>query len=57
MVARGTDTEAEMAPGMEGFGLIFSVTSEAHEVEDCDRKGLEERPSSYVEDNFLAGRT
>jgi len=57
IVARGTGADAEMAPEMEGFGRIFSVTFEAHEVEDCDRKGRVERPFSYVEGNFLAGRT
>jgi transposase len=56
IVARGTGPDAEMAPEMEGFGLIFSVTFEAHEVGDCDRKGRVERPFSYVEGNFLAGR-
>lgn len=57
IVARGTGADAEMAPEMEGFGLIFSVTFEAHEVGDCDRKARVERPFSYVEGNFLAGRT
>ena len=57
IVARGTGPDAEMAPEMEGFGLIFSVTFEAHEVGDCDRKARVERPFSYVEGNFLAGRT
>jgi transposase len=57
IVALGTGPEAQMAPEMEGFGLIFSVTFEAHEVGDCDRKGRVERPFSYVEGNFLAGRT
>ena len=57
IVARGTGPDAEMAPEMEGFGLIFNVTFEAHEVGDCDRKGRVERPFSYVEGNFLAGRT
>jgi hypothetical protein len=57
IVARGTGADAEMAREMEGFGLIFSVTFEAHDVGDCDRKGRVERPFSYVEGNFLAGRT
>jgi transposase len=57
IVARGAGAYAEMAPEMAGFGLIYGVTFEAHEVDDCDRKGRVERPFSYVEGNFLAGRT
>jgi hypothetical protein len=57
IVARGTGADAQMVPEMEGFGLIYSVTFAAHEVGDCDRKGKIERPFSYVEGNFLAGRT
>lgn len=57
IVAHGVGPDAVMAPEMEGFGLIFGVTFEAHEVNDCDRKGRVERPFSYVENNFLAGRT
>jgi hypothetical protein len=57
IVVRGTGANAQMAPEMEGFGLIFGVTFVAHEVGDCDRKARVERPFSYVENNFLAGRT
>ncbi|MGA2402040.1 MAG: helix-turn-helix domain-containing protein [Syntrophobacteraceae bacterium] len=61
IVAHGAGADAEMAPEMapemEGFGLIFGITFEAHEVGDSDRKGRVERPFSYVEGNFLAGRT
>jgi hypothetical protein len=57
IVARGVGADAEMAPEMEGFGLIYGVTFVAHEVGDCDRKARVERPFSYVEKNFLAGRT
>jgi transposase len=57
IVARGAGADAEMAPEMAGFGLIYGVSFEAHEVDDCDRKGRVERPFSYVEGNFLAGRT
>jgi transposase len=57
IVARGAGAYAEMAPEMAGFGLIYGVTFEAHEVDDCDRKGRVERPFSYVEGNFLVGRT
>jgi transposase len=57
IVAHGAGPDAVMAPEMEGFGLIFAVSFEAHKVNDCDRKGRVERPFSYVENNFLAGRT
>jgi hypothetical protein len=57
IVARGAGADAQMAPEMEGFGLVFSVTFLAHEVGHCDRKARVERPFSYVEGNFLAGRT
>jgi hypothetical protein len=57
IVAHGAGPDAVMSPEMEGFGLIFGVSFEAHAVDDCDRKGRVERPFSYVENNFLAGRT
>ena len=57
IVARGAGAHAQMAPEMEGFGLLFSVRFEAHEVGDCNRKARVERPFSYIEGNFLAGRT
>lgn len=57
IVAHGAGPDAEMAPEMEGFGLMFRVTFEAHEVDDSDRKGRVERPFSYVEKNFLPART
>jgi transposase len=57
IVARGAGAHAQMAPEMEGFGLLFSVTFQAHEVGHCDRKARVERPFAYVEGNFLAGRT
>jgi transposase len=57
IVARGSGSDAVMAPEMEGFGLIFGITFEAHEVDDCNRKGRVERPFSYIEGNFLVERT
>ena len=57
IVAQGTGADARMAPEMEGLGSIFNVTFVAHEVGDCDRKARVERPFSYVEGNFLSGRT
>jgi transposase len=57
IVAHGAGADAVMAPEMEGFGHIFGVTFEAHEVGDCNRKGRVERPFSYIEGNFLVERT
>lgn len=57
IVARGAGAHAEIAPEMEAFGLIFGVTFVAHELGDCNRKARVERPFSYIEGNFLAGRT
>ena len=57
IVARGTGGDAEMAPEMEAFGIIYGMRFEAHALGDPDRKARVERPFSYVEGNFLAGRT
>ncbi|MFC1833879.1 helix-turn-helix domain-containing protein [Thermodesulfobacteriota bacterium] len=57
IVARGTGPDAEMAPEMEAFGLIFGVTLVAHRTGHADRKARIERTFSYVDRNFLAGRT
>jgi hypothetical protein len=57
LVAHGSGPEAEMAPEMERFGQVFGVTFIPHVVGDADRKAKMERNFSYVERNFLAGRT
>ena len=57
IVARGSGPEALIAPEMEGFGRIYSVRFIPHRVGDPNRKARVERPFSYVEGNFLAGRT
>jgi hypothetical protein len=57
LVAHGSGPEAEIAPEMERFGQIFGVTFIPHAVGDADRKAKMERNFSYVERNFLAGRT
>ena len=57
IVAHGSGPEAEIAPEMEHFGRIFGITFIAHAVGDADRKARVERNFSYVEKNFLAGRT
>jgi hypothetical protein len=57
LVAHGSGPEAEIAPEMERFGQVFGVTFIPHVVGDADRKAKMERNFSYVERNFLAGRT
>jgi transposase len=57
LVAHGSGPEADIAPEMERFGQVFGVTFIPHVVGDADRKAKIERNFSYVERNFLAGRT
>jgi hypothetical protein len=57
LVAHGSGPEAEIAPEMEHFGQIFGVKFIPHAIGDADRKAKMERNFSYVERNFLAGRT
>ena len=57
IVARGSGPEAEMAPEMEHFGHVYGVKFIPHRVGHADRKARIERNFSYVERNFLAGRT
>jgi transposase len=57
IVAHGSGPDAEIAPEMEHFGEIFGVKFIPHAVGDADRKAPVERNFSYVENNFLAGRT
>lgn len=57
IVAHGSGPDAEIAPEMEHFGKIFGVKFIPHAVGDADRKARVERNFSYVENNFLAGRT
>jgi transposase len=57
IVAHGTGPDAVIVPEMEHFGKIFDVTFIPHEVGDADRKARVERNFSYIENNFLPGRT
>jgi transposase len=57
IVAHGSGPDAEIAPEMEHFGKIFGVRFIPHAVGDADRKAPVERNFSYVENNFLPGRT
>ena len=57
IVARGSGPSAEINPEMESFGRLFGITFLPHRIGHPDRKARIERPFSYVENNFLAGRT
>ena len=57
IVAQGSGANAVIAPEMERFGHIFGFEFFCHEIGDADRKARVERNFSYVERNFLAGRT
>jgi len=57
VVARGSGPDAEIAPEMEAFGRIFGTRFIPHNIGHADRKAPVERNFSFVEGNFLAGRT
>jgi Mu transposase, C-terminal domain len=57
ILAGGSGVDAVMAPEMEVFSRIYGFEFRAHEIGDPKRKGVVERGFSYVERNFLAGRT
>lgn len=57
ILAGGSGANALIAPEMETFGELFGFAFLAHAIGHSDRKGRIERPFSYVENNFLAGRT
>jgi hypothetical protein len=57
LVAAGAGPEATIAPEMAAFGRAYGVTFCPHRVGDPDRKARIERYFSYIERNFLAGRS
>jgi transposase len=57
VVLRGTGREMIPVPEMEAFAERFSFRFEAHERGDANRSARVERPFSFIENNFLAGRT
>jgi hypothetical protein len=57
VVLRGTGREMVAVPEMEAFGERFGFRFVAHEVGDANRSARVERPFSFIENNFLAGRT
>ena len=57
VVLRGTGREMIPVPEMEAFAERFGFRFVAHAIGDANRSGRVERPFSFIENNFLAGRT
>jgi hypothetical protein len=57
VLSGGSGKNAIICSEMESFGRTFGFHFIAHEINHPDRKGRIERLFSYVEKNFLAGRT
>jgi Mu transposase-like protein len=56
VVLRGTGREMIPVPEMEAFGDRFGFRFAAHELGHANRSARVERPFSFIEGNFLAGR-
>lgn len=56
VVLHGTGREMVPVPEMEAFADRYSFRFAAHEKGDANRSARVERPFSYIEGNFLAGR-
>jgi transposase len=57
VVLRGTGREMVPVPEMEAFAERFGFRFVAHAIGDANRSARVERPFSFIENNFLAGRT
>ena len=57
VVLRGTGREMIPVPEMEAFADRLGFRFVAHERGDANRSARVERPFSFIENNFLAGRT
>src|SRR5665811_1565292 len=57
VVLRGTGREMIPVPEMEAFAEHFGFRFVAHQIGDANRSARVERPFSFIENNFLAGRT
>ena len=57
VVLRGTGREMIPVPEMEAFAERLGFRFVAHERGDANRSACVERPFSFIENNFLAGRT
>jgi len=57
VVLRGTGREMIAVPEMEAFAERLGFRFVAHQIGDANRSARVERPFSFIENNFLAGRT
>jgi transposase len=57
VVLRGTGREMIPVPEMVAFAERFGFRFVAHQIGDANRSARVERPFSFIENNFLAGRT
>jgi transposase len=57
VVVAGSGPDALIAPEMAAFAQALGFRFRAHNLGHSDRKGRIERPFSWIERNFLAGRT
>ncbi len=56
VVLKGSGASMVVVPEMEAFATRFGFEWRAHEIGDANRSGRVERPFSFIEGNFLAGR-
>lgn len=56
LIAHGTGENAVAAAEIASLGMHFGFVVEAHAVGDANRSARVERPFSYIENNFYAGR-
>jgi transposase len=56
VVLRGSGREMIPVPEMEAFAERFGFRFVAHRIGDANRSARVERPFSFIENNFLAGR-
>src|SRR5215831_12853040 len=57
VVLRGSGRDMVPVPEMAAFGERFGFQFVAHAIGNANRSGRVERPFSFIEGNFLAGRT
>jgi len=57
VVLQGTGRDMVRVPEMQAFGERYHFAFKAHEKGDANRSAHVERRFSYIENNFLAGRT
>jgi hypothetical protein len=57
IVVAGSGPDAVFAPEMVAFARTLGFGFRAHRIEHPDRKGRIERPFSWIERNFLPGRS